>query len=91
MRQQRRRRREQTCGGSRGGDGGCQHLAVHGRVVEGVARPAGLPSVAVDGHLQFCGSAQFQLLTLVGVEILHVPAEEEDKAVSVNSGIKRKR
>lgn len=33
-----------------------------------------LPPVAVDGRLQLVGIAQPALLTLVGVQVLHVPA-----------------
>lgn len=39
----------------------------------GVAGTAALPAVAVDGGLQLARRAQAFLLTLKGVEILHVP------------------
>lgn len=40
----------------------------------GVAGTTALPAVAVDGGLQLPRGAQALLLTLKGVEVLHVPA-----------------
>lgn len=56
-------------------------MGAAGRVgKEGAAEalPPALPPVAVDGRLQLVGVAQPTLLTLVGVQVFHVPAAGQD-------------